>query len=272
VRTPRFSVIVPTYGRPEFLAAALQSVLAQTIDDFEVLVIDDASPDPVVVPDDRRVRVLHSPTNQGPAAARNLGVAEAAGTFVAFLDDDDLWLPRRLELAVAGHKRAPVAVCWDRYVDGRPGGHRVLDGNVADSVLDGLTPHVGATSVLRSAVPPFEPRFAPCEDTEWWLRLAGTTTVATVCEEGFLYRLHPSPRHRTGAHERVVATARLLEEYDSWFGQHPKAAALRWKRHGMYQLAAGEPSRARRSFARSLRLRPEARTILHMARTLWRKR
>ena len=79
--TPLFSIVVPTYGRPEYLGECLASILQQTVEDFEVVVVDDASPDPVELPvEDARLRLLRRDTNGGPAAARNTGMAVAAGT------------------------------------------------------------------------------------------------------------------------------------------------------------------------------------------------
>src|SRR5512144_2193690 len=93
---PTFSVIIPTYGRAKFLSEAVASVLAQTCADFECIVVDDASPEPATVPDDERVRLSRREENGGPPAARNTGIDAACGTYVAFLDDDDVWVPTRL--------------------------------------------------------------------------------------------------------------------------------------------------------------------------------
>src|SRR5262249_19762355 len=109
---PAFSVVVPTHGRPAFLDAAIRSVLAQTFTDFERIVVDDARPEAPVRPDDERLRLIVRSDNGGPAAARNTGIDNAAGTYLAFLDDDDIWLPDRLLAAHEAHSRAPVAVCW----------------------------------------------------------------------------------------------------------------------------------------------------------------
>jgi len=92
---PFFSVIIPTYNRARLLEAALGSVFAQEERGYEVLVVDDGSTDDTLETLARygaRVRVL-SQRNAGPGAARNLGIQEARGDYVAFLDSDDLWFP-----------------------------------------------------------------------------------------------------------------------------------------------------------------------------------
>src|SRR3954469_10198559 len=98
--SPTFTVVVPTYDRSELLADALASVLVQSIDDYECIVVDDCSPQPVLVPDDPRFRVVRTALNGGPAAAVNAGLRAATGTYVIRLDDDDLFAKDRLELAL----------------------------------------------------------------------------------------------------------------------------------------------------------------------------
>lgn len=99
---PKVSVIIPYYNREHTIALALQSVLAQTLVDWEVVLVDDASrvdPGEIVsriVPAER-LQVIRQPTNQGPGAARNAGVRAARGEYVAFLDSDDAWMPEKLE-------------------------------------------------------------------------------------------------------------------------------------------------------------------------------
>jgi glycosyltransferase involved in cell wall biosynthesis len=96
---PRVSVVIPTYNRPDMLGEAVASVLAQTYRDFELLIVDDGSDPPsrqvVESVGDPRVHYRYQ-ENAGRSAARNAGIALASGEYVAFLDDDDLWLPEKL--------------------------------------------------------------------------------------------------------------------------------------------------------------------------------
>ena len=98
---PKVSVVVPTYNRTGFLRAALASALAQTLQDFEIIVVDDASQsdtEKVIRQfEDNRITLIRHETNQGVSAARNTGVASSKGKYIAFLDDDDEWLPHKLE-------------------------------------------------------------------------------------------------------------------------------------------------------------------------------
>jgi len=97
---PKFSVVIPTYNRLEFLKQALSSVWAQTFTNYEIIVVDDGSNDGTMQylqSLEQRVKGVCQP-NQGPGAARNRGVREARCDYVAFLDSDDLWFPWTLEI------------------------------------------------------------------------------------------------------------------------------------------------------------------------------
>ncbi len=103
------SVIIPTYNRSELCRQAAESVLAQTYSDVEVLIVDDGSADDtrdVVSKLDDRVRYIRQ-DNAGVSAARNRGLQEARGAYIAFLDSDDLWLPWKLEAQISLLKRRP---------------------------------------------------------------------------------------------------------------------------------------------------------------------
>lgn len=116
--SPLVSVVVPTYNQPALLLETLETVFAQTLTDYEVVVVNDGSTDDTA---DRlrrlgeRVRVIEQP-NSGIGAARNRGIAEARGKYVAMLDHDDLWRPEKLATQVAYFEAHPecsiVSVPW----------------------------------------------------------------------------------------------------------------------------------------------------------------
>jgi glycosyltransferase involved in cell wall biosynthesis len=110
--SPQVSVLIPTYNRRDLVLEALQTVIGQSYRPIEVIVVDDASMDETVeclraMDFPIRVEVLALPTNRGPSGARNAGLQTARGTYVAFLDSDDWWLPEKLERQVAELERHP---------------------------------------------------------------------------------------------------------------------------------------------------------------------
>jgi glycosyltransferase involved in cell wall biosynthesis len=266
---PRFSVIVPTHDRPALLAEALSSIRAQSFTDWECIVVDDGNLEPVEVPNDPRIRVMRRTTNGGPAAARNFGLDAATGTYVAFLDDDDMWTPERLADAAAAHDDAVVVVCWQGIlgVERHKGHGRVLTGDVRDVILDDMTPHLGATSIARHAAPRFDERYHASDDLEWWLRVATRERVRTVPRIGLLYRYHDQVRNHTSQSRRIDEAQRLLEEQAPYFATHRTARAFRYKRMGLAAMATGDHHRAHRFFLTSLRYRPRPRTVWHLLRS-----
>ena len=263
---PLFSIVVPTYGRPGYLGECLASIQQQTVEDFEVIVVDDASPEPVELPvEDARVRLLRRDTNGVPAAARNTGMAVATGSYLAFCDDDDLFAPQRLQLAIEGLERAPVACCFNRYLDMPAGRPVAVEGDVADTILDDMAPHLGRTALRRELAPTFDERFDAAEDIEWWMRLAQTdgVTVTTVRRIGYLVRRHEGERTRTGLSSRVRSRELLLREHADYFATHRRARAFAWKRIGLMAATYGDRALARRAYARSFLARPDPKTLGH---------
>lgn len=266
---PMFSVVIPTYGRPAFLGEALGSVLAQTVPDFECIVVDDASPEPVTLAvDDPRVRLIRHDTNRGAAAARNTGIAVANGRYLAFLDDDDLFTPTRLELALAGLARAPIALCAGAAVhDPTPHVHH-LEGHVYDRIADTITPNLGCVAVEAEVCARFDERFTATQDVEWWLRMTAAHPVASELGVGWLWRRHNGPRSTNGTRARLECGLLLLEVHHDYFATHPRAAAFRWYRIGMLANACGDKALARRAALRSARLHPTPKTIARSVRLL----
>src|SRR6202522_3854408 len=189
------SAVIPTRGRPELLRRAVRSALAQTLRDIEVLVVIDG-PDPVtqavlqeLVQQDGRLRVLTLPCSVGGSDARNRGVDAAAGEWVAFLDDDDEWLPGKLQaqLDAVCASTAPVLIGTCRMIARTPGRDYVWprrmpagDEQIGEYVLArrSLTRGEGyiqtSTFFVRRSLmlaQPFKSGQLKHQDTEWVLRL-----------------------------------------------------------------------------------------------------
>ena len=200
------SVVIPAYNAESTLAETLASVLAQTFADFELLVVDDGSTDHTAMVAlsvrDRRVRLITT-ANGGVSRARNRAVAEAKGSFVAFLDADDLWLPQKLErqMQLLG-ERPDVGLCVTRAIRidarSRPTGQMPILDEADDyteallfrsSIAGGVSAAVIRRDLLE-LVGGFEPGQRQCEDWDLWLRLSLRTAIGVVPDSLVLQRVH----------------------------------------------------------------------------------
>lgn len=222
---PYFTVIVPTFNRPALLQEALYSLELQSFPDFEVLVIDDGGTTSVQLPDDARFRLLRQERNAGIAAARNRGIREAQGRFLAFLDDDDAFTVNRLEAAHAAHETgADLVFCGGADYRG------VQDISMprAKTYVHPAENSLGKTTVSRELCPEFDTQFPAAEDHDWSIRLRQRHPVtALVPTAHWLWRSHSSVRASHGMQARIIGLEMLLSKHASFFQAHPQEHADR---------------------------------------------
>ena len=124
IRVPSVSVIIPTHNRAKLLSRAVKSVLLQTYKDIEVIVVDDASDDATLevveemISEDKRIRCIQLKTSLGGGGARNIGIKNALGNYISFLDDDDEWLPQKLERQLPFVDKYSVVGCLSSIAEG----------------------------------------------------------------------------------------------------------------------------------------------------------
>lgn len=202
---PVVSVVLPTYDRPEMVREAVQSVAAQRYPAVELIVVDDASPSPAepvvedAAPPELQWRCLRHSTNQGANSARNTGIDAASGEIIAFIDDDDRWLPGKLSRQVAAFQEdenVGVVLVGQQFVT--EGGKTtvelpVIDGNSTRQLLtEGIPASFSTIAVRRSILDvaglPDE-RFPIWQDREWLVRLSRETEISTITEPLILRRI-----------------------------------------------------------------------------------
>jgi glycosyltransferase involved in cell wall biosynthesis len=261
--TPEVSVVIPTRDRSRLLGLTLHSVLWQRDVDLEVVVVDDGSTDDtaqvVAGLGDRRVRLVRHHTAQGVSAARNRGIAEAGGSWVAFLDDDDLWAPDKLtrQLQAARRTGRGWVYAGEVSIDQRL---RILDGGPPippEQVIERLGRHnavpAGASNVVVHAdvlarAGHFDTRLRNNEDWDLWIRLARLGPPAWVCRPLVALRVHPGNASRN--------LDRMLQELDVIERRYStpvdRAAHYRWAAWSC--LRAGRRPAALRYYAHAVRV------------------
>jgi glycosyltransferase involved in cell wall biosynthesis len=221
---PLVTAVIATYNYGRFVTEAMESVLAQTYPEVEIVVVDDGSTDDTqerLAPYTGRIRYLYQ-TNQSVAAARNAGIQAAGGTLVAFLDADDLWHPRKLEFQVRYLTQHPQVglVAVDRLGEGAA--HwPVLNGCVHPHArpvsLEELIikPHFAPSGVLVrkecfARVGYFDTSLRNAEDYDMWIRIAASSPIVKLEVPLWWYRVHGAnksyvPARQEAAGLRVLA-------------------------------------------------------------------
>jgi len=189
------SVVIPTYNRWPMVGEAVDSVLAQTVSDFELIVVDDGSTDETP----RRLRdygerlTVVTQGRRGVAAARNLGASRATGRYLAFLDSDDLWHPRKLQEQLGFMERNPqVEICQTDEIWIRNGvrvnprnRHRKPSGDIFRASLELCLVSPSAVMMRRELFERaggFDESLPVCEDYDLWLRISKDAEVPLIPE------------------------------------------------------------------------------------------
>jgi glycosyltransferase involved in cell wall biosynthesis len=205
-KTVVITCVMAAHNAASTIEASVESVLRQSFRDIELIVVDDGSTDETVKIiagiDDERIVVLRQP-RRGPSAARNYAIALSRGEYVAPIDADDIWLPRKLELQLEAIERsagAAVAYGWTDFVDERlrpshPDTRATFEGNVHEALLRQNFIACGSNTLMRlSAVEElgcFDETLHAAEDWELHTRLAARYPFVVVPEVVVLYRHSP---------------------------------------------------------------------------------
>jgi glycosyltransferase involved in cell wall biosynthesis len=244
MNAPAVSVITASYKGAELVAETVESLLAQTFSDFELLIVDDCSPDDTLAVlrrfDDPRITIMPSDVNQGPVHARNRAFAAARGRYVAALDQDDICLPTRLEKQVAyldAHPETVLVGTAAALLEGqviRPGR---LPPMTTPCLIDWLmrlsNPIVWSSTMFRAdAARRLEPFTRPgmlyAEDFDLYHRLRPLGRIARIDEELTVYRSHVAGASQKYSSAMVASAARVLAEaYEPVFATNaPERAEL----------------------------------------------
>jgi len=261
------SIIIPTYNRPELLRRALGTALGQTYGNLEVIVVDDCSTvdaRPVIEEfKDIRLRLIRHERNRGAPTARNTGISAAKGRYVAFLDDDDEWLPNKVEAQVDDLRRKgryKVSFCQRQFgregrgvTDASPPG---FDGDHLSEVLAGE--NISSTSCVLlekeclEAVGGFRADLPCLQDWELWIRLAQRYEFAYVNQVLLTKHQHVQERISGDVSKYLVARDIIYEAHRPLFWENRKALARYLQAWAGLAIKGGRRGMAKRLYLRSL--------------------
>lgn len=228
---PKVSVIIPTYNRLPMVKEAVESVLAQDFEDFELIVVDDGSTDgtaEAIREYGGRVRLIEHPHNRGVSAARNTGILHSRGKYIAFLDSDDLWVKGKLKIQVNFLDENPqYPLCYTDEIWIRKGKrvnpmkkHSKYSGWIFEKCLP-LCIISPSSAMMRKTlfqkVGLFDEALPVCEDYDFWLRVSVRFPIFFINKKLIIKRGgHPdqlSQRSWGNDRYRVIALEKLLSEF-----------------------------------------------------------
>ena len=272
---PIVSVIITTYNRADLLPRAVNSVLAQTFTDFELIIVDDCSPDDTqeVIESfaDPRIRSVRHDINSGITVSRNTGIQLARGEYVAFLDDDDEWLKSKLtrqtQVLDASEPSVGLVYTWFDYIhtsDGtRAAGSRsVIDGDIWENMLGWDLPSPPSTYLVRKdailQVGGFNESISMAEDRDFLFRISKRWRVAVVKDVLMLmYIGHIGSTRWTNAYEDL---AEYLESHICRFNQElnerPAALSRLLRNLALAEMALGHRRAAAQAYWKAFILDP----------------
>ena len=228
---PQVSVIIPTFNRSNFIGQAIESVLTQSFQDWELIVMDNGSTDgtreilQAYMKKDRRISSDYDP-GRSLVSARRSAVILARGEFIAFLDDDDIFFANKLETQVKFLNAHPETMLVYSYVEMIDGDGKLLctwPDKPAASYLELVR---GNTIQLNSALirkevfgklAPSQPRLESCDDYELCLRIAKSFPIAFLPEKVGVYRIHP----QNMSHKKVLRIKSEMKIYKRLWRQSP---------------------------------------------------
>lgn len=197
---PLISIVMPAYNIADYIADSIRSALAQTLHEFELIVIDDCSTDDTLdtvetlAASDSRIRILRTEHNLGCAGASNVGLQHARGRYVAFLDGDDLWATEKLAHQLEMLERTGAQLCYTAIqkidVNGKPFGHvqSVPESVTYDELLG--NPLIGCSTVLldyEAVGRPLMSDICKRQDFAFWLLLLRNGARAVGINEPLMY-------------------------------------------------------------------------------------
>lgn len=234
---PKVSVVIPAYNCEKFISTAIESVLGQTYGDYEIIVVNDGSTDKTDEALSRyasKIKKIYQP-NKGPAEARNMGIANSEGEYVAFLDQDDAWLPDKLRMQVEVMEKNDKfglvytdtyvlkdkefsntdSLCRRSFQIRQPHGGSVVKYLFLDNFI--TTSSVMVRKECFSEIGTFDPSVVPSEDYDRWLRIAAAYEIGFIDAPLVKFRDHIA----CFAGNNIVTVTHIIDVLNRILSEYP---------------------------------------------------
>ena len=271
IKTPTVSVIIPTYNRAHLIGKAVKSVLNQTYQDFEIIVVDDGSTDNTEEVmksfNNFKIRYICHSDNRGISVARNIGIRASRGEYIALLDSDDEWLPEKLDKQVdVLQNESPevgVVCSWSYNIDekGNYISKRCLPkkgGYIYEDLLS-TNPISVPTVLIRkecfNRVSLFDDLLNAQEDWDMWIRIAKYYRFALIKVPLVKYRKH-SDQISKNPREKIITANRILVKYVNELKKRPRAHSKHYFYIGNRLCHMGKTKEGQRYLIKAISLYP----------------
>ncbi len=230
---PKITVVIPSYNRSTLVCRAIKSILRQDYQDFELIIVDDCSRDntkEIIKPlTNEKIKYIRHSKRKGLAATRNTGIRLSKGEYIAFLDDDDEWMPSKLNkqinyfLKCSDSVGAVYCLYYEQfdYLNYRRKvpGSEMRSGNIYNALLNGWCPRISSSIMLRKKVFEecgcFDENVLTFEDYDFWLRVSGSWQFGIVNEHLAVNHHHLGGHIGNDLEHRIKALELFLEKWQT---------------------------------------------------------
>jgi glycosyltransferase involved in cell wall biosynthesis len=287
MRNTLLSIIIPTYNRPQLLKRAVKSALEQSVEDLEVVVVDDGSAEPVNLPEQPRLRIIRMSVNRGVAAARNIGAKVAHGRWIAYLDDDDQLLPHFAEVSLNAlvHTALPKPVAVLSGLEAVNKNGELIEVHLPPTLprgshfyLEKIDPRQSffskATLMVEReillGIGGFDESFSSLTYSEMFLRLNPVCSILGLPVVTYRQFVHEGARLSCDSSRRRLNFNRLISKHESIFKSHPGMFAEFMLIHAYALNDLGQRRNAFFSLCRAMQIHP-FRTFGRIFLFLWKE-
>jgi len=274
MKSPTVSVIIPTYNRAHLIGRSIQSVLNQTYQDFELIIVDDGSTDNTeevikkFQEHDKRTKYIKHNKNKGGSAARNTGIKNAKGKYIAFLDSDDEWLIGKLKRQMKFIKNSSSEVgvfytgfiyknvlnrdTWKKYIPSKRGW--IFEDILTENCV-GTTSTVLIKSRCFEKAGLFNENLPSCQDWEMWIRIAKEYQFDFIEDPLVRYYIHKS-RISTDLKAKINGIMIIINEFSGEFISRKNIYSQHHFNIGNLYCQMGNMKKGRELFLKAIKLYP----------------